>query len=155
MCKTLKPTSLNIKGKGLPCGPVVENPAFNAGLILHWKHWKQLELRLPMGLRPQALGRIRVFATPWSPPGPSVPGSLQSKNSGVGCPFLLREVFPTPRSNLWPLRPPASADRFFPTSSSWEALDPACHGATKPKHRNHWAFCIKLNWKRKESKRLR
>ena len=38
-----------------------------------------------------------LFATPmdWSPPGSSVHGIFPSKNTGVGCHFLLQGIFPT------------------------------------------------------------
>ena len=39
-----------------------------------------------------------------SPPGSSVHGIFSGKNTGVGCPFLLREIFPTQGLNLHLLR---------------------------------------------------
>ena len=57
--------------------------------------------------------------TDCSPPVSSVysPG----KNIGVGCHFLLQEIFPTQGSNSTPLMSPASAGRFFTTSTTCEA----------------------------------
>ena len=49
---------------------------------------------------------------PWEPPG---------KNTEVGCHALLQGIFPTQGSNKR-LRSPASADGFFTTRTTWEAL---------------------------------
>ena len=49
----------------------------------------------------QSLSCVRLFATTdCGPPGSSVPGTLQAKNSGMGCHFLLQGIFPTQGSNL-------------------------------------------------------
>ena len=56
-----------------------------------------------------------------SPPGSSVHGDSLSKNTGVGCPFLLQGIYPSQGSNLH-LMSPALAAKFFTTSATWEAL---------------------------------
>ena len=50
----------------------------------------------------QLLSHFRLFATPWTQPVRLLclwdsPG----KNTGVGCHFLLQEIFPTQGSNPW------------------------------------------------------
>ena len=45
---------------------------------------------VPGSLQPRGLQRTRLLC-PWNSPG---------KNTGVGCRFLLQEIFPTQRSNL-------------------------------------------------------
>ena len=62
----------------------------------------------------------------YSPPGSSVHGDSLGKNTRVGCHALLQEIFPTQGSNLELTSPvfPALADRFFITSTTWEALVP-------------------------------
>ena len=57
-----------------------------------------------------------------SPPGSSVHGILQEKNTGASCHALLQGIFPTQRSNLHLLGLPALAGGFFTTSTIWEAL---------------------------------
>ena len=59
--------------------------------------------------------------TDCSPRGSSVHGSLQAKNTGVGCHFLLQGIFPTPGQNPQSLMSPTLAGRFFTTSTTWEA----------------------------------
>ena len=49
----------------------------------------------------KSLGRVRLFVTLWTvayqvPPSMGYPG----KNTGVGCHFLLQDIFPTQGSNL-------------------------------------------------------
>ena len=46
-----------------------------------------------------SLSRVRLFATPWSPPGSSVPGDSPGKNTRVGCHALLQGIFPTQGAN--------------------------------------------------------
>ena len=53
-----------------------------------------------------------------SPPGSSVQGIFLSKNTGVGCHFLLQGTFLTQGSN--PLMSPVLTGRFFTTSTTWE-----------------------------------
>ena len=48
-----------------------------------------------------------------SPPGSSVSGILQARNTGMACHFLFQGIFPTQGSN--PLVSSALADRFFTT----------------------------------------
>ena len=54
-------------------------------------------------------------------PGYSVHGDSPSKNTGVGCHFLLQGIFPTQGSNPFPLCLPALAGGFFTTGTTWEA----------------------------------
>ena len=49
-----------------------------------------------------------------SPPGSSINGILQARNTGMGCHFLFQGIFPTQGSN--PLVSSALADRFFTTA---------------------------------------
>ena len=56
-----------------------------------------------------------------SPPGFSVHGILQAR-MGVGCHFLLQEIFsPYPGIELASIRSPALAGRFFTDSATWKA----------------------------------
>ena len=49
----------------------------------------------------QSLSCVQFFATmDCGPPGSSVPGTLQAKNAGMGCHFLLQGIFQTQGSNL-------------------------------------------------------
>ena len=70
-----------------------------------------------------------------SPPGPSVLGDSQGKNTGVSRHFLLQGIFPTQGSNLhllhWqadslPLiqKPSFNIDRLFPVAQYWKQY---CH----------------------------
>ena len=45
------------------------------------------------------LSCVRLFATPWSPPGFSVQGGSPGKNTGVGCHALRQGIFLTHGSN--------------------------------------------------------
>ena len=54
-------------------------------------------------------------------PGYSVHGDSPSKNTGVGCHFLLQGIFPAQGLNPFPLRLPALAGGFFTTGTTWEA----------------------------------
>ena len=56
-----------------------------------------------------------------SPPGSSVHGVLQAKNTGVGCHAHLQGYLPNPRIESASLTSPALAGRFFTTSTTWEA----------------------------------
>ena len=56
-----------------------------------------------------------------SPLGSYVNGDSPSKNTGVGCHALLQGVFLTQRLNSCLFCLPALADRFFTTSTIWEA----------------------------------
>ena len=55
-----------------------------------------------------------------SPPGSSVHGILQARNTGVDCHVLLQGIFLTLVSYVH-LLPPALAGRFFTTTATWEA----------------------------------
>ena len=57
-----------------------------------------------------------------SPPGSSVHGILQAKNTGVGCHALLQRIFPTQGSNL--SVSPKFVGRFFTTSATWKTHSP-------------------------------
>ena len=48
------------------------------------------------------LSRVRLFASPWTTvlPGSSIHGIFPGKSPGVGCHFLLQEIFPIQGSNL-------------------------------------------------------
>ena len=50
------------------------------------------------------LSRVRLFATPWTRPQEPTrflcPWDFPGKNTGVGCHFLLQEIFPTQGLNL-------------------------------------------------------
>ena len=59
--------------------------------------------------------------TDCSPPGSSVHGILQARNTGVGCHALLQGIFPTQASNPRLQKFLASAGRFFTASASCEA----------------------------------
>ena len=59
-----------------------------------------------------------------SPPGSSVHGDSPGKNTGVGCHFLLRAIFPNPGIEPASLVSAALAGRFFTTSAAWEAQGP-------------------------------
>ena len=50
----------------------------------------------------QSLSRVRLFwdSMDCSPPGSSVHGISQAKNTGVGCHFLLQGIFPPQGSNM-------------------------------------------------------
>ena len=50
----------------------------------------------------QLLSHVRLFATSWKhrSPGSSVSGNFPSKNTGVGCHFLLQGIFLTQGLNL-------------------------------------------------------
>ena len=71
-----------------------------------------------------------------SPPGSSVLGILQAKNTGVGCHALFQGIFLTQGSNPCLLCLPALASKFFTTSVEWVQFqvweDLTYHGATKP-----------------------
>ena len=57
-----------------------------------------------------------------SPPGSSVHGDSAGKSTGLGCHDLLQEIFSTREEmNTHPLCLLALADRFFATSTTWEA----------------------------------
>jgi len=57
--------------------------------------------------------------TPWTAAHkPPCPWNFPGKNTGVGCHFLLQELFLTQGSKL---TSPASMGRFF-TTATWEAL---------------------------------
>ena len=47
------------------------------------------------------LSRVRLFASPWTTvlPGSSIHGIFPGKSPGVGCHFLLQEIFPIQGSN--------------------------------------------------------
>ena len=65
------------------------------------------------------------------------------KEYGVGCHFLLQGIYPTQGLNLHLLMSPASAGRFFTTSTTWEAL--ICFNLPKNSHLCHgfkWQWCI-------------
>ena len=49
------------------------------------------------------------------------PWDFQGKNTGVGCHFLLQEIFLTEGSNPHLFLSPALAGGFFTTSATWEA----------------------------------
>ena len=53
-----------------------------------------------------------------TPSGSSGHGISQGKNTGVGCHFLLKEIFPTQGSNPGVLEAPALAGRFFAASAT-------------------------------------
>ena len=48
----------------------------------------------------KSLSRVRLFATPWTV-AHQAPASMESlgKSTGVGCHFLLQEIFPIQGSN--------------------------------------------------------
>ena len=56
---------------------------------------------LPVCVRAQSLSCVQLFAIPWTVvcQAPLSMGS-PSKNTGVGCHFLLEGIFPTQESNL-------------------------------------------------------
>ena len=72
-------------------------------------------------------------ATPWTvaSPGSSVYGDSPSKNTGVGCHFLLQCIFPTQGSNLHLQHLPHwQADSFTTTTAlPWEPWDCALNAA--------------------------
>ena len=44
----------------------------------------------------KSLSRVRLFATPWTVAYQALPPwDFPGKNTGVGCHFLLQEIFPT------------------------------------------------------------
>ena len=49
------------------------------------------------------------------------PWDFQGKNTGVGCHFLLQEIFLTEGSNPHLFLSPALVGGFFTTSATWEA----------------------------------
>ena len=57
-----------------------------------------------------------------SPPGSSVQGILQPKNTRVGCHALLQGIFPTQGLNPHHFTSPVLVGGFFTTSTTWEAL---------------------------------
>ena len=71
-------------------------------------------------------------------PGSSFPWSFLSKNTGMGCHFLLQGIFPSQGSSP-PLLPAshvsALAGEFFTTSATWEALNP---GKSQVPTWDHW-----------------
>ena len=74
----------------------------------------------------------------YNPAGFSVHG-VSSKDTGVGCHFLLQGIFPTQGSNQR-LSSPALAGRFFITSTTWEA-------PLLPPHDEHiYGHCPLFQW---------
>ena len=63
-----------------------------------------------------------------SPPGSSVHGDSPGKNTGVGCHFLLRRIFPTLGLNPCLLMSPALAGEFFIPGATWEAPSAGASG---------------------------
>ena len=57
-----------------------------------------------------------------SPPGSSVQGILQPRNTRVGYHALLQGIFPTQGLNLHHFTSPVLVGGFFTTSTTWEAL---------------------------------
>ena len=68
------------------------------------------------------LSHVRLFVTPqiWTHQDPLSVG-FSSKNTGVGCHFLLQRIFLTQGSAVSPVSP-ALTGRFFTTRETWEAL---------------------------------
>ena len=86
-------------------------------------------------------------ATPWAtapsvhrtlqpPPGSFSPQNFPSKNTGMGCHFLLQGIFPTQGSNPHLLRLLNWQAGFFTTSAAWEA--PVLYVSDKLKWMNLW-----------------
>ena len=65
------------------------------GKLLEWE-------RSPKGAQGPTVGLCPTLCDPmdYSPPGSSVYGILQARNTGVGCHFLLQEIPLTQGSNL-------------------------------------------------------
>ena len=70
------------------------------------------KVRRPCHLTPfMSLSRVRLFATPWAVA--ASPWDSPGKITGVGCHFLLQEIFPRQGLNPHPLHWRVLAGRFF------------------------------------------
>ena len=87
-------------------------------------HYEHLHMAAPCGL-----GFLRVWpryitsvvSNSLQPARLLCPCDSPGKNTGVGCHFLLQEMFSTQGSNLCLMSPPV-AGGFFTTSATWEAV---------------------------------
>ena len=67
--------------------------------------WNSLLGRIGLKVKVKLLSRVQLFATPWTVAYQAPPpmGDFPGKNIGVGCRFLLQEIFLTQGLNLCPL----------------------------------------------------
>ena len=74
---------------------------------------------LPILVKVKVFSHVLLFVTPMdcSPPGFSIHGSFAGKDTGVGCHFLLQEIFPTQGSVS------CIASRFFPVWATRPILE--------------------------------
>ena len=69
---------------------------FSFVIIFHLLYIEKVKVKV------KSLSCVRLFAPPWTVAyqTPLSMGFFPGKNTGVGCHFLLQEIFPTQRLNL-------------------------------------------------------
>ena len=71
---------------------------FSFVIIFHLPYIEKVKVKVKV----KSLSCVRLFATPWTVAyqTPLSLGFFPGKNTGMGCHFLLQEIFPTQRLNL-------------------------------------------------------
>ena len=71
---------------------------FSFVIIFHLPYIEKVKVKVKL----KSLSCVRLFATPWTVAyqTPLSLGFFPGKNTGMGCHFLLQEIFPTQRLNL-------------------------------------------------------